>query len=256
MIEKQIDIQTADGRMDSFVTHPDEGGPFPAVIVLMDIWGLREELFDVAPQDRRRRLSRHGAELLLPPRQGAVRIPRRRTAGCARSTSCRKEMQDEMHANRSLLNGRMAMADIGAVLKFLERRAGAEGPERHHRLLPRRLAVARGGGGISRAVPRLGQPAWHAAGQRACPTRRISSSQACAARSIAASPRRTSLHRRPPSRRWAGCLQAAAQCALPLQRPPRHRARLRTAGSRHLRQGRRQPRLGEHLRDVQAAVGL
>ena len=33
--------------MDSFVIHPEEGGPFPAVVVLMDIWGLREELFEV-----------------------------------------------------------------------------------------------------------------------------------------------------------------------------------------------------------------
>ena len=48
MIEDLIDIPTADGRMDTFVCHPEEGGPFPAVIVLMDIWGLREELFDVA----------------------------------------------------------------------------------------------------------------------------------------------------------------------------------------------------------------
>ena len=48
MIEKHVEISTADGRMDAFVTHPDTDGPFPAVIVLMDIWGLREELFDVA----------------------------------------------------------------------------------------------------------------------------------------------------------------------------------------------------------------
>ena len=48
-----------------------------------------------------------------------------------------------------------------------------------------------------------------------------------------------------------GCKQRA----LPRHRASRHRARLRAAGPRYLRQGRRQPRLGEHLRDVQAAVG-
>ena len=48
MIEKFADIPTADGAMDAFVTHPEGGGPFPAVLVLMDIWGLREELFDIA----------------------------------------------------------------------------------------------------------------------------------------------------------------------------------------------------------------
>ena len=77
MIESIIEIPTADGRMDAFVAHPEEGGPFPAVIVLMDIWGLREELFDVARRDRHRRLPRHRAELLVSARQGALRIPRR-----------------------------------------------------------------------------------------------------------------------------------------------------------------------------------
>ena len=31
--------------MDTFVTYPEEGGPFPSVLILMDIWGLREESF-------------------------------------------------------------------------------------------------------------------------------------------------------------------------------------------------------------------
>ena len=37
-------------------------------------------------------------------------------------------------------------------------------------------------------------------------------------------------------------------------RPSRHRARLCAARPRYFRQGRRQPRLGAHLRDVPAAV--
>ena len=28
MIEHEIDIRTADGMMNTFVTHPEEGGPF------------------------------------------------------------------------------------------------------------------------------------------------------------------------------------------------------------------------------------
>ena len=72
MIEKHIDIPTADGRMDSFVVHPEEGGAFPAVIVLMDIWGLREELYDVA-----RRVAAVGYHVTLPNfwyRRGKVRF--------------------------------------------------------------------------------------------------------------------------------------------------------------------------------------
>ena len=48
MIERFVEIRTADGVMDVFVARPEEGGPFPAVIVYMDIWGVREELYDIA----------------------------------------------------------------------------------------------------------------------------------------------------------------------------------------------------------------
>jgi hypothetical protein len=30
MIEKHLDIATADGAMNSFVVHPEEGGPIPS----------------------------------------------------------------------------------------------------------------------------------------------------------------------------------------------------------------------------------
>jgi carboxymethylenebutenolidase len=42
--EREERIQTIDGAMTTFVAHPDEGGPFPAVFVYMDALGLREEL--------------------------------------------------------------------------------------------------------------------------------------------------------------------------------------------------------------------
>jgi len=48
MKERFIDIETPSGRMETFVTHPEHDGPFPAVIIYMDIWGVREELFEIA----------------------------------------------------------------------------------------------------------------------------------------------------------------------------------------------------------------
>lgn len=48
MIERFVEIPTKAGKMETFVTHPSENGPFPAVVLYMDIWGLREELFDIA----------------------------------------------------------------------------------------------------------------------------------------------------------------------------------------------------------------
>src|SRR5262245_44546952 len=48
MKERFVDVATPDGPMDTFAVHPEAGGPFPCVVVFMDIWGLREELFDIA----------------------------------------------------------------------------------------------------------------------------------------------------------------------------------------------------------------
>ncbi len=61
MREVEIGIQTADGIMDTFICHPEEGGPFPAVIMYMDAPGIREELRDMA-----RRIGSVGYFVLLP----------------------------------------------------------------------------------------------------------------------------------------------------------------------------------------------
>jgi carboxymethylenebutenolidase len=48
MAEKEIDIETPDGLMNTFITYPDEGGPHPVVLFLMDAMGKRDELHDMA----------------------------------------------------------------------------------------------------------------------------------------------------------------------------------------------------------------
>lgn len=71
MKEQLLDLPTRDGAMDTFVSHPEENGPFPAVVIFMDVWGLREELFDLA-----RRVATVGYYCLVPNlyyRQGRVR---------------------------------------------------------------------------------------------------------------------------------------------------------------------------------------
>ncbi len=47
MIEAEVEIKTRDGEMNAFVTHPEEGGPFPVVLFYMDAPGKREELHDM-----------------------------------------------------------------------------------------------------------------------------------------------------------------------------------------------------------------
>ena len=61
MIEDILDISTADGGMESFVVHPERGGSYPAVLMLMDAPGIREELYDMA-----RRLATVGYFVVLP----------------------------------------------------------------------------------------------------------------------------------------------------------------------------------------------
>src|SRR3954469_7127469 len=128
MIEKHIDIETADGKMDSFVVHPEEGGSFPAVLILMDIWGLREELYDIA-----RRVATAGYHCTVPNfwyRRGKVRFEFRDENGRMRSLNViPKEVQDEMVANMHQVTDAMAMADIGSVLKFLDGEAVRKGPK-------------------------------------------------------------------------------------------------------------------------------
>jgi carboxymethylenebutenolidase len=61
MIELHTDIPTAHGAMNSFVVHPEEGGPHPVVLFYMDAPGKREELHDMA-----RRLAATGYCVVLP----------------------------------------------------------------------------------------------------------------------------------------------------------------------------------------------
>lgn len=61
MLDREVDIQTSDGTMNTFITHPDEGGPYPVVLFLMDAPGKREELHDMA-----RRIGTAGFYVMLP----------------------------------------------------------------------------------------------------------------------------------------------------------------------------------------------
>ncbi|NVN87870.1 MAG: dienelactone hydrolase family protein [Rhodopseudomonas sp.] len=61
MIDQQIEIPTPDGRVSTFISHPERGGPFPVIMFYMDAPGIREELRDMA-----RRLATSGYYVMLP----------------------------------------------------------------------------------------------------------------------------------------------------------------------------------------------
>lgn len=61
MIERQVEIATAEGSMTTFVFHPEEDGPHPVVLYLMDAPSIRPALKDMAS-----RLATAGYYVLLP----------------------------------------------------------------------------------------------------------------------------------------------------------------------------------------------
>jgi carboxymethylenebutenolidase len=61
MIERTFDIPTPDGTMNTFSVRPDDGGPLPVVLMLMDAPGVREGLREIC-----RRISQSGYYVLLP----------------------------------------------------------------------------------------------------------------------------------------------------------------------------------------------
>jgi carboxymethylenebutenolidase len=61
MKEMEVDIETRDGLMNTFITRPDNEKPYPIVLFLMDAPGKREELHDMA-----RRIGSVGYYVMLP----------------------------------------------------------------------------------------------------------------------------------------------------------------------------------------------
>src|SRR5258708_12570946 len=118
MIESMTEIKTSDGRMDTFVCHPEQGGPFPSVFVLMDIWGLREELFDIA-----RKIAVVGYHCIVPNfwyRQGPVRFEHRDAED--RMLSFERipdQTKQPMRKQMELLTAQMPLTAINSAFNFL-----------------------------------------------------------------------------------------------------------------------------------------
>ncbi|MDH3738752.1 MAG: dienelactone hydrolase family protein [Alphaproteobacteria bacterium] len=118
MEEKIVAIETPDGRMETFITHPEQGGPFPPVIVFMDVWGVREQLFDIA-----RRIGTIGYAVAVPNfyyREGGITFDYRHSDGKTISLSALDPAeQDKILSFLSHLTDEFAVSDTGAVLDYL-----------------------------------------------------------------------------------------------------------------------------------------
>ncbi|MCZ6533161.1 MAG: dienelactone hydrolase family protein [SAR324 cluster bacterium] len=109
MQEKHVEIETADGKMDTFITHPDGQGPYAGVILYMDAPGIREELYDFA-----RRVGTVGYYCMVPDlyyRGGRIRYDR-----STMTPGQREDMTARWHA----ISNAMVMDDTRGMLRFLD----------------------------------------------------------------------------------------------------------------------------------------
>lgn len=119
MQERFVDIATPDGRMKTFVVHPEQDGPFPPVVLYMDVWGVREQLHDIA-----RRIASVGYCCVVPDLYYRVawtpfdlRDATGRTISLLRLTD---DMQAKVRAARMHLKDAMVVADSRAILDVLD----------------------------------------------------------------------------------------------------------------------------------------
>jgi carboxymethylenebutenolidase len=118
MRETTLEIATAAGAMETFFCCPERGGPYPAVLLLMDAPGVREELRDMA-----RRLATTGYCVLLPNLY--YRAGRDTMFGPGVLDAGNPE-RDRMRAIRTKMTIPPVMDDVAAIFAFLDREPAAK----------------------------------------------------------------------------------------------------------------------------------
>jgi carboxymethylenebutenolidase len=118
MIERHINVETPNGSMETFIVHPSAPGPYLVVILYMDVWGIREELRDVA-----RRVAKAGYCCLLPDfyyRFGVVRNEFRDANGrMASLRSLTPDQQEQVRAPMRKLSDSMVMDDTAVLIELI-----------------------------------------------------------------------------------------------------------------------------------------
>ncbi|MBV9996134.1 MAG: dienelactone hydrolase family protein [Caulobacteraceae bacterium] len=126
MRDRLIEIGTPDGPMETFITHPEQDGPFPGVILYQDFWGVREELYDLA-----RMVGMAGYYVMVPDllhRAERIRTDIR-DADNRMMSSWKLTKEQFERALRPLMQTTddMVIRDTAALLEFL-RQESAAGP--------------------------------------------------------------------------------------------------------------------------------
>jgi len=116
--EENISVQTPDGAMNTFLVRPESGGPFAPVVIFMDIWGVREQLFDIA-----RTIAAVGYAVAVPNlyyRMGDLHFDYRNPDGTTASLKdLPEEEQKKLQDIWGQLTDPMAISDAGALIARL-----------------------------------------------------------------------------------------------------------------------------------------
>lgn len=118
MREHELQIETPDGVMTAFLAVPETGGPYPPVILFMDIWGMREQLRDVA-----RMVAAEGYACAAPSlyyRSGDAHFDHRHEDGRTMSIfALEPEERDKMLEYHNHLTDDMVVEDSAALIAHL-----------------------------------------------------------------------------------------------------------------------------------------
>ena len=153
------DIATKDGAMETFICHPERGGPYPPVLFLMDAPGIREELYDMA-----RRLATVGYYVMLPNLYYRAGKDTKYGPDVLEKGSAE---QARMRAVRTKMTIPPVMDDVAAMIAFADTQKGAKkGPVGTHGYCMSGPVFAGRGGALSRPHRRRSFVLRHVAGER------------------------------------------------------------------------------------------
>ena len=125
MIEQIVDVPTKDGAMETFICHPERGGPYPPILFLMDAPGIREELYDMT-----RRLATVGYYVMLPNLYYRAGKDTKYGADVLEKGSAE---QARMRAVRTKMTIPPVMDDVAAMIAYADQqKASKKGPVGTH----------------------------------------------------------------------------------------------------------------------------
>jgi len=115
----RVDVRTDDGTIDCYTFAPPGSGPWPAVIVYMDAFGIREQLGEMAE-----RLASHGYFVVVPNlyyRTGAF------PAFDRQAVLVEGPERDRFKSMIQSINAALVMRDTAAVIDMLDRQDAVRG---------------------------------------------------------------------------------------------------------------------------------